>query len=120
MRGAAAYRTLIVACILGVAGEALARAGAPHVASSMSPGADLGQLQSAALEWIRATASSSQFIVGLVLGVALAEGGRFLWHWIWRGLQGAMAATRFVIHHRLIALVAGIASYYVVARYVLA
>ena len=110
----------MLACVLGLAGEALARAGSPHVVSSMSPGADTAQLQSAALEWIRATTSSSQFIVGLVLGVVLAEAGRFLWHWIMRGLHGGLAATRFVVQHRLIAVVAAIAGYYVIARFVLA
>jgi hypothetical protein len=110
---------IVLASSLGFAdGEALARAASPHVVSNMSEAVDPAQLQSAALAWIRTTVSSPEFIAGVAAGVVLAEIVRFAWRWLWRAMMGTVSAAKFVIHHRLVAVVAALAGYYAFARYV--
>ncbi len=121
MRGTGIVAGALLAWALGfIDGEALARVQSPQVATSMVPGADASQVQSVIFEWIRVTVKSTEFLVGMAAGVVLAEAGRFLWRWICRALGGAAAATKFVIHHRLIAVAAAGVGYYVFARFVLA
>ena len=77
---------------------------------------DLAQFQAAALEWLRATITSGQFIFGAALGVAMAEGGRFVWRWSMRILGFVCAVLGLLLRHRLIAAgctaVAGYVVYY--------
>ncbi len=120
MRGTGIIAGALLAWAFGlIDGEALARAPTTHVATSMAPGADPAQLQSAIVEWIRVTATSTQFLVGLAGGVVLAECGRFIWRWVCKALGGATTAAKFVMHHRLIAVAAAGVGYYVFARFVL-
>lgn len=121
MRGAGVIVLIVLAWAFGFAdGEAVARTHAPHVANSMSPGADPAQLQSAVVAWLRATVTSTQFIVGVAAGVVLAEALRFVLRWLGRAFGGAMWAVGFAVRHRLIFVaVAGLA-YYVTATYIIA
>ncbi len=53
----------------------------------MSAKPDIVQLQIVAWEWIVATVSSTNFLIGLGAGVLLAEGARIAW----RGLMSTLA-----------------------------
>jgi hypothetical protein len=120
MRGVGIVSALIVAWALGLGcDEVLARVQNPHVAQSMSAGADPEQLQSAVWAWIVATAVSPQFLAGAGAGLILAETGRFVWRWAWRVLGGAAQAAQFLIHHRLIVVCTGVAAGYAVVRFVI-
>lgn len=121
MRGAGIVAAIVVAAAFGLdAGDLLAQARTPVVVTSMTARPDVAQLQSAAWEWITATITSTPFIVGIVLGVALAEAARFVLRWVMRGVGIAAISVRFVIHHRLLAAGLALCIYYVAAYHVMA
>lgn len=85
----------------------------------MSARPDIGQLQAAAWEWITGTATSTPFLVGLGVGVALAEGSRFLLRWLMRAVGFATSAFNLVVRYRLVAAALAAGIYYVAAFHVL-
>lgn len=115
MRRAFAIVSIIVAAALAAGtGETWAQQMATTTTVVDRP--DFAQLQASALDWLRATASSTQFVLGATVGIALTEAGRFLWRWSMRTFGVAQNAVRFVMHHRLIAVAIVAGSYYLVAH----
>ncbi len=101
MRRACAVIAVLIALVLAAGvDDAFAQHMAP---STMVARPDLAQFQAAALEWLRATLTSGQFIFGAALGVALAEGGRFTWRWSMRTFGFVCAVLGLILRHRLIA-----------------
>lgn len=78
---------LAAATLCLCAGDVLAQAKGPALVSGMSAKPDIVQLQIVAWEWIVATVSSTNFLIGLGAGVLLAEGARIAW----RGLMSTLA-----------------------------
>lgn len=76
--------------------------------TTMAARPDFAEIQASAIEWLRETITSAQFVCGVILGVALAEGWRFIWRGAMRTFSIAHTTIGFVMHHRLIA--AGIAA----------
>lgn len=97
--------------------DAWARQGV-HVAQSVSVGTVSDPLDSAVWAWILATSVSPQFLVGVALGVAIAEAGRFLWRSLCRLLGGAAHIINFLVQHRLMVVVTGLGAGYAVVRLV--
>ena len=121
MRGTGVLLAVIVAATLGLGcGELLAAAKAPVVATSMTSRPDLAQLQSAAWEWLTATLTSTPFIVGLFVGIFLAEAGRFTLRWLLRLVGIAAHSVSFVVRYRLLAVGLSACIYYVTAYHVMA
>ncbi len=107
MRGAGVFAAVIVAVVMCAgAGDLLAQVKGPVTVHSMAVRPDVVQLQSAAWEWFRASVTSSTFIAGTVIGVVLAELGRFLLHWFVRAMGFAAGVVSLVVQYRLI--VAGV------------
>ncbi len=112
MRRACAVIAVLIAVALSAGVD---DAFAQHMATStMVARPDLAQFQAAALEWLRATITSGQFIFGAALGVVLAESGRFVWRWSMRTLGIVCAVLGLILRHRLIAAGATVAVGYVV------
>ena len=117
MRRVSAIACLVAAAVL-TAGAA--ETWAQQMTTTVVAQPDFAELQAMALEWLRVTVTSSQFIFGAAAGMVLAEGGRFLWRWSMRTFGVAQTAVRFVMHHRLIAVALVAVSYYVVANRIMA
>ena len=114
MRRACAFAAVMIAVALAAGVD---DASAQRMATTtMVARPDLAQLQAAALEWLRVTITSGQFMFGAALGVAIAEGGRFVWRWSMRTLGFVSAVLGMLMRHRLIAAgctaVAGYVVYY--------
>jgi hypothetical protein len=119
MRRARAIAPLMLAAALAVGvGEAWAQQMATTTTVVARP--DFGQIEAMTLEWFRETLTSPQFILGVALGVTLAECGRLLWRWSMRTFGAAQTTVRFILNHRLIAVAVLAAGYYVVAYRVVA
>lgn len=104
--------------VLG-ASHAAARTQNSHSVQSMSAGIDPAQLQSAAWAWLVNTATSTEFLVGIAVGLFFAEAFRFTWRAVFKLIGGVAQAANFVVQHRLtVVLTAGVASY-AVFRFVL-
>ena len=122
MRTAGVLAAVIAVVALGLvpeAGEVLAKAQAPAVATGMNPRPDLAQLQSATWEWLRTSATSGLFISGLGAGVILGEAARFLVRWTVRALGLAAGLVNLVVRYRLLLASVIAAGYYIVAFRVL-
>ena len=120
MRRAGLISAFAVAVALGLGcDDVLARTQTPHAVQSMTIGTDPEQLQSAIRAWIVATVSSTQFMVGVGVGVMAAEVLRFTWRAVFRVLGGAAQAANFVVQHRLIVVITAAAATYAVARFVI-
>ncbi len=113
MRSAGTVAVVVAFVALGLGdGELLAQAHKPAVASSMSTRTDLAEVQALAWDWLRANATATPFIVGLVLGVVLAEVGRFILRWLMRTLAFLNGTFQLVLRHRLVlASVAALVAY---------
>lgn len=109
---------LIAAAFAVGAGEVWAQQMVTTTSAVARP--DFAELQTMALEWLRTTVTSSQFICGAILGAAITEAGRFVWRWSMRTFGVAQTAARFVINHRLVAVAVIAASYYLVAHRIMA
>ena len=104
-------------CLCG--GELLAQGKHPIVATSIAVRPDAMQFQAFVMEWIRATATSTQFMVGTVIGVAFAEGGRFALRGLMRGLAFLHGSFRFVMNYRLMVAAVVAAISYAVTHWVI-
>ena len=94
---------MVVAAVLGLgAGELLAKAQTPVVIHSMTVRPDFLQMQSVAWEWLRASVTSTPFLVGTALGVVFAEIGRFALRWLVRTLAFLNGTFQLVLRFRLI------------------
>ena len=121
MRGASVVSAVVVAVALCLgASDLLAKAQPPIVIHSMTARPDLIQWQIAAWDWLRASMTSTSFLVGAGLGVVLAEVGRFVLRWALRAVGVATAAVNIVVRYRLLAVGIAAAIYYVAAYHVMA
>lgn len=117
MRGERVFLAVMLALSLGQGvGEALAKSEARHTVTSMSAGADVAQLQSAAWMWMQATAASPQFLTGVAAGVVLCGFLYYLWGW----LQRLLHLVNFAIKHRLAVVGIALIAYFGFARYLMA
>ena len=103
MRGAGIVSAVLVAVALGLdAGDLLAKSQTPVVIHSMTVRPDLIHWQVAAWDWLRASVTSTPFLVGTALGVVFAEVGRFVLRWAMRALGFLTGTIQLVIRYRLI------------------
>ncbi len=120
MRGLSLASVIVIAvagCLCG--GELLAQGKNQIIASSIVVRPDAMQFQAFMVEWTRATVTSTQFIVGTVIGVVCAEGGRFALRWLMRALAFLNGTIQFVKNYRLIVAAVVAAISYAVTHWVI-
>lgn len=114
MRRAGVLIAVMVAASFALGcGELMAKTQPTAVVSGMTDRPDIAQLQAAALDWLQATVTSSQFVFGVIVGLVFAEGGRFMLRWLGKTLAAVVNVGRLVAHYRLMTAGALAAAYYV-------
>lgn len=119
MRSSAALMVVVAALALCLGAPELFAQSKPVFVPSMNARPDMGQLQAAAWDWITSTVSSTPFLVGLGVGVVLAEATRFLLRWLLRAVGFTTSAFNLVVRYRLVAVAILGAVYYVAVHHVL-
>ncbi len=90
-----------VATLCLCAGDVLAQTKGAVVVPGMAAKPDLAQLQAAVWEWIVATVSSTNFLMGLGAGVVLAEGARIALRWLMSTLAILNGTYQLAMRYRL-------------------
>ena len=94
------YVLLAAAATSLCAGMALAET-APSYIAGMAIRPETMQFQALAVEWLRATIGSAQFIFGAVVGITFAEVGRRILRWAMRTLVFLNGTIQFLMRNRL-------------------